>query len=133
MTEFGTKEMSSSTNTSEMLNHTTHSFLYSTSNTFSTYNMWSGWELMKPLNNKTYKEKQSSEDPNVSGKSSRNDSACGGWSKETLVASGTSASDELFSQLSLSRKGKHECALCMLLCAHINEIFGSKNGGRFFD
>jgi len=135
ITEFGTKEMSSSMNTSEMLTHTTHSFLSSTSNTLSTYNVWSGWELMKPLNNKTYKEKQSSQDPNVSGKSNRNDSACGGRSKETLVASGTSASEELekFSQLSLSRKGKHKCALCMLLCEQINEVFGSKNGGRFFD
>jgi hypothetical protein len=38
-----------------------------------------------------------------------------------------------FSQLSLSTEGKHKYAVCMLLCEHINELFGSKNGGRFFD
>ena len=52
ITEFGTKEMSSSTNTSGMPTHTTHSILSSTSNTFSTDNVRSGWELMKPLSNK---------------------------------------------------------------------------------
>jgi hypothetical protein len=95
ITEFGTKETPSSTNTYEMPTDTRHSFLSSTSNTLSTDNMRSGWELMKPLSNKTHEEKQSSQEPNVSGKSSRNDSACGGRSKETLVASGTSASEEL--------------------------------------
>ena len=134
-TEFGTKEMSSGMNTSEMPTHTTHSFLSSTSNTLNTDNVRSGWEMTKPLSNKTHKEKQSSQDPNVSGKISRNGSACGARSKETLTASGISASEELkqFSQLSLSTKHKHKCAVCMLLCEHINELFGSKNGGRFFD
>jgi len=47
ITEFGTKEMSSSMNTFEMMTHTTHSFLPSTCNNLSTDNMRSGWELMK--------------------------------------------------------------------------------------
>ena len=90
---------------------------------------------MKPPSNKTHEEKQSSQDPNVSGRSSRNGSDCGARSKETLTASGTSASEELkkFSQLSLSTEGKDNYTVCRLLCEHINELFGSKNGGRFFD
>jgi len=53
----------------------------------------------------------------------------------TRGASGTAASKELqkLSQLSLRTKGKHECAVCMLLCDHINEICCSKNGGIFFN
>jgi len=74
-TEFGAKELSSSTTTS------------------SNDNPRSGWELMRPLSNQPRKEKLSSED---------------------------------------STKGKHECAVCMLLCEHINEICCSKNGGIFF-
>jgi len=99
ITKFDTKETSSRTNTSEMSTHTTYNFLSFTSNNLSTDNMRSGWELMK----------QSSQDPNVSGERSRNSSACGGRSKETLTASGTSASEELkkFSQLSLSTEGKY--------------------------
>jgi len=133
ITDFGTNEMISSTETSEMLTHTTHSLPSSTSNTLSTDNMRSGRGLMKPLSNKTCKEKQSSQDPNISGKSSRNGSAYGASSKETLTASGSSASGlKKFSQLSLSTEGKHKCAVRTLLCEHINELFGSKNGGRFF-
>jgi rubrerythrin len=115
ITDFGTKEMISSTKTSEMLTHTTRSFLPSTSKTLSTDNIRSGWELMKPLSNKTCKEKQSSQDPNVSGKSSRNGSAYGARSKETFTASGTSASERLkkFSQLSVSTKGGgKQCGFC---------------------
>jgi len=92
-TEFGAKEISSSTNTSETLTHNALSFIYSTSNTSSNDNPRSGWELMRPLSNQPRKEKLSSED---------------------------------------STKGKHECAVCMLLCEHINEICCSKNGGIFF-
>lgn len=134
-TELGTKEMYSSTNTSEMSKHTAPSFISSTTNTSSTDNVMSGWKLMKPLSNKTHKEKQSSEDSDVSGTSSRNGNACDGRSKETLITSGTSSSEEFkkFSPLSLKTKGKHKCAVCMLLCEHINELYGSKNGGRFFD
>jgi len=134
ITEFGTKEMFSSMNTSEMPTHTTHNFVSSTSNTLSTVNVKSGWELMKPLCNKTHEEKHSSYDPNISGKSSRNYSVSGARPKETHMASGTAASEDLkkFSQLSLRTKSKHKCAVCMLLCEHNNELFGSKNGGRIF-
>jgi hypothetical protein len=74
----------------------------------------SGWELMK----------QSSQDPNVSGKSSRNCSACGGRYKETLIASGTSASEELkkFSQLSLSTEGKHISTSVQFVCYFVNTL-----------
>jgi hypothetical protein len=134
-TQFGTKEMSSSTNTSEMPTNTALSFIHSTSNNSSNDNERSGWELMKPLSDKPRKGKQSSEDSNVSGTSSRNGSACGGRSKETLMASGTAVSKESkkLSRPSLRKEGKHKCALCMPVCEHINEIRCSKNGGRFFD
>ena len=134
-TEFGTKEISSSTNNSEIPTHTALSFVSSTSNTSISDNARSVWEPMRPLSNKPRKEKQSSEDSNISGTSSRNASAGGGRSKETLMASGTAASEELkkFSRPPLKTKGKHKCAVCMLLYEHINEISGSKNGGRFFD
>lgn len=76
ITEFGTKEMSSSTNTSEMLTHTTHSFLSSTGNTSSNDNVRGGWEMMKPPCNKIREEKHSSSDPNISGRTSRNGWQC---------------------------------------------------------
>jgi hypothetical protein len=106
----------------------------STSNIPNNYNLWSGRELTKPLIDKTHDKKLSSEDTNVSEKSSRNGSAFGGRSKGTLFAAGTSASENIkkFSQQSLSRKGKHNSAVCVLLCEHINELHGPKNGGRFF-
>ena len=94
-TKFGTTEMSSSTNTSEMPTHTALSFTSSTSNALSSDNARSGWELTKPLSNKPRKEKHSSEDSNISGTSSRNGGACGGRSKETLMAPGTAAAEEL--------------------------------------
>ena len=133
-TEFGTKEMSSSTNTSEMPTHTALSFISSTSNTSSNDNPRSGWEPMRPLSNKPHKEELSSEDSNVFGTSSRNSGACGGRSIETPMASGTAASGAIkkLSRLSLRTKGKHECAVCMLLCELINEICCPKNGGIFF-
>lgn len=130
-TELGSKEMSSSTNTSEMQTHTAPSFIPSTTNTSSTDNVMSEWKLMKPLSNKTDEEKQSSEDSSFSGTSSRNGSACGGRSRETLITSETSGSDEL-TLPSLKTKSKYKCAVCMLLFEHINELYGSKNGGRFF-
>jgi len=118
-----------------MLTHSTHSFLSSTGNTSSNDNVRGGWEMMKPPCNKIREEKHSSSDPNVSGTSSRDGSACGARSKETLMISGTAASEELkkLSQPSLSTKGKHKCAICMILCEHNNELFGSKNGSRFFE
>jgi hypothetical protein len=134
-TQLGTKAMCSSTNTSDMPIHTALSFISSTSNTSSNDNTRSVWEPMRPLSNKPCKEKQSSEDSDVSGTISRNGSAGGGRSKETLVAFGTVASEEFrkFSRLSLKTKCKNKCAVCMLLCEHFNEICGSNNGGRFFD
>jgi hypothetical protein len=134
-TEFGTKEMSASMNTSDMPTHTALSFTSSTSNMSSSDNARSGWGPMRPLSNKPCVEKQSSEDSNISGASSRNDSACGGKSKQTLMASGTASPEELrkLSQLSLRTKGKHKCAVCMLLCEHVDELCGSKNGGKLFD
>lgn len=134
-TRFDTKEMSSSLTTSEMPTHSALSFISSTSNTSSNDNVWSGRELMRPPSNKPCKEKQSRGDSNVPGTSSRNGSACGGTSKKTLMASGAAASDGLkkVSQLSLRTKGKHKCAVCMLLCEHINELYGSKNGGKLFE
>jgi len=127
-TEFGTKEMSSSLNTSEMPTHSARSFTSSTSNT-SSNNARSGWEMMRPLGDTPC------EGSNVSGTSSRNGSACGGRSKQTLMASGAAASGELkkCSRLSLRKKGKHKCAVCMLLCEYINELYGSKNGGKLFN
>jgi hypothetical protein len=113
-TKFGTKEMSLSRKTSETTPRTAHSYVSPTTNTSSTDNVRSGWKLMKPFSYKQ-EEKQSSVDSNVSGTSSKNGSAHGGRSKETFIASGTSASEELkkFSLLSLSTKGKHKSAVCM--------------------
>ena len=111
-------------NTSDMPSHSALRFTFSTSYTSSNDNARSGLEPMKPLGDKPCKEKQSSEDSNVSGPSSRNGSACGGRSKETLMASGTAASEDLkkLSRLSLRTKGKHKRAVCTLFCEHVDEL-----------
>jgi hypothetical protein len=128
-TEFGTKA------TSEMPTHTALSFISSTSNNSSNDNAKGGWGLFSPFSNKPRKEKQSSENSDVSETSSRNGATCGGRSKETLMASGTAGSEELnkLSRLSLRTKRKHKHADSRLLCEDINELYGSKNGGRFSD
>jgi hypothetical protein len=115
-TEFGTKEMSSGMNTSQMLTHSAFSSTSSASRTSSFDNGRNGWELMQPLSNETNEETESSEDSNVSGTSSWNDNACGGMSKETLTASRTSVPEELKKCLLLSRgtQGKHKCAVCIM-------------------
>jgi hypothetical protein len=116
-TEFGTKEMSSSMNTSGMPTHSAFNFISSASNTSTVDNGRNGWELMELLSNKTHKQTQTSEDSNVSGTSSWNGSACGGMSKETLFASGTSASGELqtFLLLPPGTQSKRKRVFCMLL------------------
>jgi hypothetical protein len=134
-TKFRTKQMSSTMNISQMSTHNALSFISTKSKTSSNDNARSVWERMRPFSNKPHKEKQSSEDSNIYGTSSRNGSAGGGRSKETFMAFGTAASEELkkSSWPSLKTKRKHKCAVCMLLYEHINEISGSKNGGMFFD
>jgi hypothetical protein len=52
-TEFGTKQMSSSKNSSETPTHTPLSFISSRSNNSSNDNVRRGWEPMKSLSNKT--------------------------------------------------------------------------------
>jgi archaellum component FlaF (FlaF/FlaG flagellin family) len=71
---------------------------------------------MELLSNKTHKQTQTSEDSNVSGTSSLNGSACGGMSKETLIASGTSVSEELKKLLMLppGTQGTHKRVFCTL-------------------
>jgi hypothetical protein len=108
-TEFGTEEMSSSMNTSEMPTDFEFNFISSASSTSSIACGRKVQELTQDLGNKTHEETQMW-DSNVSEKSSWDGNACGGMSKQTLIASGTSASGELkkFSLLSLGTQGKHK-------------------------
>jgi hypothetical protein len=64
-TEFGTKEMSSSMNTSQMPTHSAFNFVSYASTTSRIASWRNGWELTQPLSNKMHEETQSSEDSNV--------------------------------------------------------------------
>ena len=127
--------MSSSLNTSEMPTHSALCFISSRSSTPSSDKERCGRELMSHLSNTPCKEKQSCEDSNIFGTTSKNGNPCGGSSKNTHMASGAAASKGLtkFSKLPFRTKGKRKSVVCMLLCEHINELYDSKNGGKLFD
>lgn len=87
--EFGTNEMPS-----ETTNLSAHGHVSPASNTSSTYNVRNAVMATKPCSKQRQEKKQSSKDSHISATRSKSGSARGGRSKDAIIASGASASEE---------------------------------------